>query len=165
MKCPEEERIEMLLEGALDGSEAAEIESHLAGCAACAARLESLREIDAALRENEPPPPGEEYFASLPDRIRARLEPAGAADSKVTRAESRFAAAMWRLVQAAAVLALVFAFSAVYSIKSINPSGVRPAFSEEQPCVSLFHSPKAASRDLHIMRNEIFDLSSARDAF
>jgi hypothetical protein len=69
----ERERLSAFLDGELPSGERAEVESHLAACAECAARLARLSAADdaaAALPAEAP----EGYFDTFPSRVRARLE-------------------------------------------------------------------------------------------
>src|SRR5207247_10753041 len=55
----------------------AALETHLAGCAACRAALESLRAALAAVRAEEPPERGADYGARVWERLQARLALSG----------------------------------------------------------------------------------------
>lgn len=69
------ERLSALLDGELGPAEQAELQAHLAACAACAAELEELALLGQAARELDEPAP-EGYFDELPGRIRQRLRAA-----------------------------------------------------------------------------------------
>jgi anti-sigma factor RsiW len=60
------------LDGELAGGEAAELERHLAGCAACRATLEEFRQADATAREISEPSGAE--WAGVWERIEAQAE-------------------------------------------------------------------------------------------
>jgi hypothetical protein len=68
----EHERLSAYLDGELPPGERAEVEAHLATCAACAARLSSLAAVDAAFASLPDEAP-DGYFESLPSRVTARL--------------------------------------------------------------------------------------------
>ncbi len=68
----EHERLSAYLDGELPPEERAEVEGHLATCAACAARLSSLTALDRAFASLPAEAP-EGYFESLPSRVTARL--------------------------------------------------------------------------------------------
>jgi anti-sigma factor RsiW len=72
MSCPgREEKIAALLDGELDPSARAEMEAHLAGCAACSARAQELRELSRAVREGASrPEPDAEQVRRLGRAIR-----------------------------------------------------------------------------------------------
>lgn len=70
------ERVELLLDGVLDGAERAELAAHLDACAGCAEHADTLERIRAALRADccEQAPPG------LADRVRAAIASLRGAD-------------------------------------------------------------------------------------
>jgi hypothetical protein len=68
----EHERLSAYLDGELPAGERAEVEAHLATCAACAARLASLAAVDAAFASLPAEAP-DGYFESLPSRVSTRL--------------------------------------------------------------------------------------------
>lgn len=68
----EHERLSAYLDGELPPGERAEVEAHLATCAACAERLSSLAAVDAAFASLPAEAP-DGYFESLPSRVSARL--------------------------------------------------------------------------------------------
>lgn len=96
------------LDGELSPRRARAVERHLAGCAACAARLEGLRRAQAALRaipRSAPPP---EAWAHLRERMAAPSPiPAAAAPRRHLPAWGLAAAAAGVLMLAAASLYLV----------------------------------------------------------
>jgi hypothetical protein len=69
---PERDRLIDFAEGDLPPAAAREVESHIAGCTACRAYLESLRRTLAALEIDGVPEPPEAFFAYLGGRARAR---------------------------------------------------------------------------------------------
>jgi anti-sigma factor RsiW len=98
MSCPgREEKIAALVDGELDGAARAEMEAHLAGCAACSARLAELRELSKTVREGASrPEPDADQVRRLGRAI--RRGPGG----RLARAATF---AKYALVAAAAVLA------------------------------------------------------------
>lgn len=105
------ERLSAYLDGELPPGERAEVEGHLATCAACAARLSSLAAADAAFASLPAEAP-EGYFESLPSRVTARLR------AGPPRASRRLPAWAWA---AAAVLVL-----SVVTPLTLRRSGVPP---------------------------------------
>ncbi len=93
------ERLSALLDGELGPAEQAELQAHLAACAACAAELEELALVGQAARELDEPAP-EGYFDELPARVRQRLREARPA----TPAPRRRLTPTWSWAAAAAVL-------------------------------------------------------------
>lgn len=93
------ERLSALLDGELGPAEQAELQAHLAACAACAAELEELALVGQAARELDEPAP-EGYFDELPARVRQRLRAARPA----TPAPRRRLTPTWSWAAAAAVL-------------------------------------------------------------
>jgi len=74
MKCRYvRERLQPLVDGALTEAEAAAIEHHLRGCAACRAEFESLRLIDGALSAEPPVEPPPDMTAAIVQRAHARF--------------------------------------------------------------------------------------------
>jgi anti-sigma factor RsiW len=66
--CPDwQERLQGLIDGELDAAHTAEVEAHVAGCAACATAHADALTLRAALR-------GEGVRAALPDSLALRLE-------------------------------------------------------------------------------------------
>ena len=66
--CPDwQERLQGLIDGELDAAHAAEVEAHVAGCAACAQAHADALALRTALR-------GEGARADLPDSLALRLE-------------------------------------------------------------------------------------------
>lgn len=51
MKCPEKEKLSLYVDGELEGSELAEVRSHLESCSVCAREVEEMAGDDAVLRE------------------------------------------------------------------------------------------------------------------
>jgi TonB family protein len=68
-------------DGELDGRDAARVETHLAGCAACRHELAELRHLHQLAQAHAPAHPGEEYAErlrlSVKRRLRDEVEPAG----------------------------------------------------------------------------------------
>jgi len=97
MSCPgREEKIAALLDGELDPAARAEMEAHLAGCAACSARAQELRELSKNVREGASrPEPDADQVRRLGRAI--RRGPGG----KLARAA---AVAKYALVAAAAAV-------------------------------------------------------------
>jgi anti-sigma factor RsiW len=68
--CPDwQDRLQGLIDGELDAAHAAEVEAHLADCAACAERYDSALALRSALR-------GEGVRVRAPDRLAIRLDAA-----------------------------------------------------------------------------------------
>ncbi|MCE9626485.1 MAG: zf-HC2 domain-containing protein [Candidatus Eisenbacteria bacterium] len=83
-----DEQLSARLDGVLDAADEARIDSHLAGCEECAARLESFAALDGSLLDAIDHDPGDAYFADFADRVAARI----AADPKGEAALAREAA-------------------------------------------------------------------------
>jgi hypothetical protein len=69
-----QERLSAYLDGELSTGDHAQVDAHLAGCEACARRLEALRAVDGAHRELPVRAPAG-YFEAFPARLRRRLKP------------------------------------------------------------------------------------------
>jgi anti-sigma factor RsiW len=169
MKCPAEEKIEMFLGNELGDDEAAAIRAHIANCAACAALLEKMKKTDGAVKRFAPRPPGAGYMASLPDRIRDRRRAgtgaAGAAERTNARSAFRIADAVWRLVEIAAVFALIFAGSAFYTAKSINPAHLPlRSIVENGGGAAASNKTEDTSDSVFTVRKELFRVSKAGDS-
>lgn len=110
-------RLSALIDGALDAREAAEVASHLDGCAVCRAGLAHLRATVAALREVEPVEAPEGFAAA----VRARLEQVGPVRRSVwARAALPQARWSWKTAAAAAAVAVVGVF-AVNLVRDAGP--------------------------------------------
>ena len=73
MKCRRAETIlQALLDGALPPNEAARLRDHLAACAPCRARLDSLRLVHEALSTQPEPEPSPDLAAAIIARARAQ---------------------------------------------------------------------------------------------
>jgi anti-sigma factor RsiW len=73
MKCRRAETmLQALLDGALPPSEAARVRDHLAACAPCRARLDSLRLVHEALSTQPEPEPSPDLAAAIIARARAQ---------------------------------------------------------------------------------------------
>ncbi len=83
-----DEQLSARLDGVLDAADEARIDSHLASCDACAARLETFASLDGALGDALTHEPGDAYFADFADRVAARI----ATDPKGEAALAREAA-------------------------------------------------------------------------
>jgi anti-sigma factor RsiW len=98
MPCSDALRVHAYFDGEVDALSAAEIESHMAGCAECKALLEDLRQLRGALRQDLA---YERAPASLRARVSAALDAesvgadAGRAVGDVSRAR-RTSASAWR---------------------------------------------------------------------
>lgn len=93
------EDLTALLDGALAPARRAEVEAHLAGCAACRAERDALAGALAALGALPPPPAPSPWFGA---RLEARLAEAAPARVGVL---ARLLAWRWRLAVPAAGLA------------------------------------------------------------
>jgi len=83
--CPDwQDRLQALIDGELDAAHAAEVEAHLAGCAACAEAYARAIALRAALR-------GPGVRARAPDRLHVRLDAAVAATTAPAAAPHRAA--------------------------------------------------------------------------
>jgi predicted anti-sigma-YlaC factor YlaD len=69
---PSRERLIDFVEGEVTSEEARQIDTHVQGCAACSAYVESLRRICEALAEDAVPEPPAAYWAYLAGRARQR---------------------------------------------------------------------------------------------
>lgn len=61
------------LDGELDEKRKGFVEEHLKECKACSEELKTLQSIDQMARVSIPPLPSEEYWKTLPGRIRSRI--------------------------------------------------------------------------------------------
>ena len=99
-------RLSAYLDGELPAGRARAVERHLAGCAACAARLEGLRRAQAALRAIPRSAPPAEGWARLREQMAVpALAPAGAAVPRRLPAWGLAAAGLLMLVAASLYLA------------------------------------------------------------
>ena len=97
MTCPEVlERLPGFAAGEAGPEERRLLESHLGGCAGCAAEADRLAAIVEALRRDDVPDPGESYWTAYGGRLRQRI----AGRERAGRA------VRMRLLAAAAVLVL-----------------------------------------------------------
>lgn len=124
---PDEERLHLHAEGALEGADAVELEAHLRSCGPCRRTVEELRsllEIASGLPRGIPP--GRDLWAGIEARIRAGTARSSAPDPGVlglprdrtrdgggTRAPTRRRAALW-LAAAASVLIAVTAAATLW---------------------------------------------------
>jgi len=109
MSCERLERVPEYFDGELDAHDSAVIERHLRDCAACTARLEDLRQLRGALREQAP------YFrapAAMRSKLRQALdrETRRAAEPPARSARTKlfWQGAVSGALAAAAVAAIVF---------------------------------------------------------
>jgi len=68
------DRLSEYLDGTLAGGERAALDAHLAGCAACAATLEELRQVVARARGLEDRPPAADLWPGIAERIGVSAE-------------------------------------------------------------------------------------------
>ena len=73
-----EERLSAYMDGALPAAEMAAADTHLAGCEACRATLETLGAADALFGEALTHDPGDAYFATFAARVQDRIGAEGA---------------------------------------------------------------------------------------
>ncbi len=113
------------LDGELAGRRRAELERHLAGCAACRVVLEDLRAVAARAAALEPGMPVDDLWPGILARLDAR---APASQSGATRLPSRWAGRRFAFslpqLAAAAALLVVLSGGAVWMLMK---SGVPPA--------------------------------------
>jgi hypothetical protein len=104
-------RLSALIDGALNVRESREVEAHVAVCAACAARLDTLRSMVGILREDEPVSAPDGFAAAV--RLRLERQEVGRSASIVSRALSRLPRIelSWRTAGAAAAVAVVGLFA------------------------------------------------------
>jgi anti-sigma factor RsiW len=161
MKCPEEDRIEMFLDGALPETEAAAVEKHLLECAGCAARYESLREADEELKKYSQPQPGEDYWRSLPEKLAARFR----TGRGVAPIKTMLFTAAWRLVEIAAVFAIILAGSTVYTVKTFKGSGPHRIVDvgTQERMMSVSGGGNKNEATVFSARREMFRASKTRD--
>jgi anti-sigma factor RsiW len=95
-----DEDLSAWIDGELAGQRRAALEAHLAGCAACSARVAELRAVDRALLALPAPAPG----AGLRERLGARLSGHGA--PAATAGRRRFTPVLALPLAAAAALFL-----------------------------------------------------------
>jgi anti-sigma factor RsiW len=119
--CPDwQDRLQGLIDGELDAAHAAEVEAHVAGCAACARARDDALALRAQLR-------GEDVRARAPDRLLARLDAAVSAATtpvplrRPTRV-GRFERAFWGFGGAGAAIAAcaVLAVMAVPALQTAD---------------------------------------------
>jgi len=117
------------VDGDLDPARRAEVEAHLAGCAACAALAADLRGLAAAAAVLEDRAPAADLWPS----IRARIEGAGGARViPLTRAPRRFSFT-WTQLAAASVALVVLAGGSMWLAlagRGPTPGGAPPVVAE-----------------------------------
>jgi negative regulator of sigma E activity len=106
MSAHERERLSAYLDGELTAAERAEVEAHLAACAACAALLATMGEVDDVARELPVEAPSG-YFDSFPGRVRARIATEGAPPARPARPRAHRRLPAWTWAAAAALLLAV----------------------------------------------------------
>lgn len=109
------EAIQELVDGTLDGSRRTNLETHLAGCAACRTLVADLREIRRAAGTLEPLAPPASVWLRLVDRL-------GAPQATLPRAAVAGRSWNWQYLAAAAVLVVVTGASLVLLLRGGPPS-------------------------------------------
>jgi len=112
-----DEQISRRVDGALQGRALAEVEAHLAACAACREALATLVANDEALRPALTHDPGPEYFETFAARVEDRIRAAG-----LSGAQARERPAAWgsprRLAWIGGLAALVVGGAAAAAAKA-----------------------------------------------
>jgi anti-sigma factor RsiW len=101
MNCPDEMKMEMLLNGAIPADEAECMERHVRECPKCGAVYRELKSLDKLIESAAPALPDAEYMKSLSEQLgksaAAHREKAGSAAFLSSRI-------FWGIVQAAAMI-------------------------------------------------------------
>ncbi len=126
MNCPNDKVIEMYLNCVLPSFEAAAIEKHISVCSECAAKFESLRSVDEALRKAVQPNPGADYWAALPARLSARAKSEKRTGMIHGHALLKLKTAMWLAIEIAAMFFIFLTFSLLSSLKTQNMNVFKP---------------------------------------
>lgn len=132
MSCPDEMKIEMLLNGALPEDEAGRLERHLRECRKCGAVYDEMKSLDRLLEAAAPELPVGEYLKSLSAEIKkgiggrnGRTKPYALVFTKlfwgVTEAAAAFiiAATIWALVSGGRPNAIKYENDEIIGIKSL----------------------------------------------
>lgn len=104
MNCPEETKIEMLLDRMLSPEEAEAVEKHIAVCGRCRAILNRMKWVDDLLRAAAPEPDGE-YMRSLPEKLYGKAECGHCATVGII--PTVLSKTFWGLTEAAAVVIVI----------------------------------------------------------
>ena len=129
--CPDRQLLSVYFDGELPSPWKEKMESHIAGCPACAQRLEAYRRASLAAADEKPSAAGLE---SARERVWQKLEPYIGADASPARPQTRARAvrwgAVWRrkiaipLPAAAAVFILLIAFAFLLVLRVNNTEGI-----------------------------------------
>jgi hypothetical protein len=113
------------LDGELSSEERAAVESHLRGCAACAAVLNDLKRIVAEAQTLEARPPQADLWSGIAARIDAA--PSGARVMAFASRPARRVTFTWAQLAAAAVLVAAVSAGVAWRIAGRSPEGLRHA--------------------------------------
>lgn len=159
------------IDGELPAPRRAAVGAHLAGCPACAARVEELRAVDRALRALPSPTAGAELRERLAGRLSAGREAPGVRRPPA-RARRRLAPALALPLAAAAALALYLALRPRAAIEPPTPPQIAERGPDASPDAArgrgaaspdVARGPGAASPDVELEALDAEDLAVVLD--
>jgi hypothetical protein len=126
MSAHERERLSAYLDDELTAADRAEVEAHLATCAACAAFLAQMAEVDDVARRLPVETPSG-YFDAFPGRVRARVAKEGSPPASTVQPQARWRLPVWTWAAAAAlVLAVLTPMTIPNLMRARIPTGDVP---------------------------------------
>jgi len=129
MRCPDEMKIEMLLNGVLSAGDAASVKKHVAVCRRCRAIYDKMKCVDDIMRGAAPEPP-EEYWRLLPEKLREKSI-SGRRDTAhiISTVMSK---TFWGLTEAAAaviIISMISLFSSLAGAEMPDSSATTDSYS------------------------------------
>ena len=125
--CPDRQLLSVYFDGELPSPWKEKMESHIAGCPACAQRLEAYRRVSGAAAGEKPSLAGLE---SARERVWQKLEPVWGADTPPSRPRAVRRDTVWRrkiaipLPAAAAAIVLMAALAFLVVMRVTNTEGI-----------------------------------------